>query len=135
MTPENRPTLLYIVRKHNSLNGLRFVVIEFFLVTAAALFISFERHNSWARRGGQQRRRHCGKCDGCHAIAVAQIRGHDKDEGFLKIRSSQFRANVGQEHPRPGAHTIMVLVSVLIPLLLVALLWQQKIRDSRTKPR
>ena len=46
-------------------------------------------------------------------IAVAQIHNHDDNEGLLKIRSSQFRARVSQEHPKPATHTLIVLVSVL----------------------
>lgn len=133
MTPENRPTLLYILREHNSLNGLRFVVIEFFLVAATALFISLSGILHGRALVGIIGAGIAANAVAVIAIAVVQIYNHDKDEGFLKIRSPQFRAHVRQEHPKLGAHTLIVLVSVLTPLLLVALLCLQRIRAS-TKP-
>jgi hypothetical protein len=133
MRKENKPTLLYIVREHNSLSGLRLVVIEFLLVILAALLIS-----SSGVLHGRVLLAIVGIGVSVNALAViaialAQIRHHDKNEGLLKIRSSQVRAKVGQEHPNLGAHTLIVLVSVLMPFLLVAVLSLQRARNSPDK--
>jgi hypothetical protein len=134
MREENKSTLLYIVREHNSLNGLWFVVIEFLLVILAALWISLDGglhgHKSVAVAG-------IGisvNALAVIAIAIAQIRDHDTNEGILKIRSPQFRAKVGQEHPNLGAHSLIVLVSVLVPFLLIGLVSLQRARNSPNKP-
>jgi hypothetical protein len=133
MREEDKPTLLYIVREHNSLNGLRFVLIEFLLVVFAALLIS-----SSGVLHGHVLVAFVGVGISVNAlaviaIAIAQIRGRDKNEVLLKIRSSQFRAKAGQEHPNLGGHTLIVLVSCLVPFLLVALLSLQRARNSPDK--
>jgi hypothetical protein len=93
------PRLLYIIREHNSLNGLRFVVFEFFLVVLAALWIS-----SSGMIHGRLLMSIVGIGISVNALAVigiaaVQIRNHDKNEGFLKMRSPQFRAALSREHP------------------------------------
>jgi hypothetical protein len=128
MVGKNKSTLLDIVREHNSLNGLRFVVSEFVLVILAGLLISssgvFHGRVLVAIAGiGIS-----GNAIAIVAIAISQIRSHDQNEGILNIRSKQFRAKVGQAHPNLGSHTLIVLASVLVPFLLVTVLFLQRTR-------
>ena len=134
MRAENKSTLLAMLREHDGLNGLRFVVVEFVLVTVASLLISLS---------GILHDRILAAIFGIGiaanavaviAIAVAQIRNHDENEGLLKLHSIQFRVRVSQEHPKLGTHTLIVLVSVLMPFLLVALLYLRRIGRSPAKP-
>ena len=127
-------TLLHMIREHNRLNGFRFVIIEFCLVTLAALFISVSGilHGEWpvALIGTGI----AANAVAVIAIAVAQIRDHEQSEGLRKLRSSQFRADIGQKYPKLSSHTVVLLVSILIPLLLVALLHVQRLRPLPKRP-
>jgi hypothetical protein len=121
-------TLLQMIRDHNRLNGFRFVIIEFSLVTLAVLFISLGGvlHGEWpvALIGAGI----AANAAAVIAIAVAQIRDHEESEGLLKLRLSQYRADIGRKYPHLSSHTVIFLVSILIPLLLVALLYVQRLR-------
>lgn len=133
MHRESTPTFAQMIREHNSLNGLRFVLLEFFLVIVAALWISYS---------GMIHDRLLMSIVGIGisvnalaviVIAAVQIRNHDKNEGFLKMRSPQFRAALGREHPNLGSHTFIVMLSVLVPFLLAALLTLQTVKSSSDK--
>ena len=127
-------TLLQMIREHNRLNGFRFVIIELFVVALAALFISVSGvlHGRWpvALIGTGI----AANAVAVIAIAVAQMRDHEQSEGLLKLRSSQFRADIGQKYPKLSSHTVVLLVSILIPFLLVALLYVQRPRPQPKKP-
>jgi hypothetical protein len=131
----SKPGLLDIVREHNSLNGLGFVVIEFSLVALAALFIALSgalHHRALISIAG------AGifvNALAVIAIAAAQIGNHDNSEGILKIRSPQFRAQIRREHPDLGKHSLLVMVSVLSPFLLVASLFLRDIKRRTSRKR
>jgi hypothetical protein len=133
MRRESTLGLLDMVREHNSLNGLRFVVLEFLLVIAAALliFLSGIVHGrillSLAGIGI------VANALAVIIIAVAQILHRDKDEGLLKMHSPQYRATLSRERPHLVSHTTTVTLSVLIPFLLVALLLVTPVSTARDK--
>lgn len=122
--------LLHIIREHNRLNGFRFVVIEFSLVTLAAIFISVGGllHRNWpmAFIGAGI----AANAMAVIAIAVAQIRDHEQGDGLLKFRSAQFRADIRSQHPKLSTHTVVLVVSVLMPFLLAVLLYVQRFQAS-----
>jgi hypothetical protein len=131
MSDAHENTLRQIIREHNQLNGFRFVIVEFFVVALAALFISVS---------GILRSKLLVALIGLGiaanafvviAIAIAQIRNHESSEGLLKFRSAQFRARIAQKHPNLSSHTTVLFVSILVPFLLVALLGMQSL--SRRK--
>jgi hypothetical protein len=133
MSAEEKKTVAYMVREHNSLNGFRLVIIEFLLVVLAAGLISL---------GGILHGRLLIAVSAAGivlnaaaviAIARAQMRHGEPSYGILKFRSLQFRAQVGPDHPRLTTHTLVVFGSVLIPFLLVALLYLQRPRPSPGK--
>jgi len=134
MCEGNENTLLHMIREHNRLNGFRFVIIEFSVVNLAALFISVGGilNGKWpvALIGAGI----AANAVAVIAIAVAQIRDREQSEGLLKLRSSQFRADIGQKYPKLSSHTILLLVSILVPLLLVALLYVQRLRRLPKNP-
>jgi sugar phosphate permease len=127
-------TLLQMIREHNALNGFSFVIAEFSVVALAALFIcaSGILHGRWpvAFAGAGI----AANAIAVIAIAVIRIRNREQSQGLLKFRSAQFRADIGQKHPKLSSHTTVLLVSILIPLLLVALLYVQRPRPVPKKP-
>jgi hypothetical protein len=131
MGTDNENDLLAVVREHNRLNGFGLVMVEFFLVTLAALLIAIA-----GIVHGRILLAIIGVGIGVNAITVititaAQIRDHEQSEGLLKLRSSEFRASLAQKNPNLSRHTMLVFVSTLVPFLLVALLLLQ--RDHRHK--
>jgi hypothetical protein len=129
MSSQGRPNLLAIVREHNSLNGLRFVLVEFLVVALAAAFIAI---------GGILQSRGISAIAGIGiaanavvviVIAAAQLRAHDQNVGILKFGSVELRARIAREYPHLNAHTTAVLVCVLIPFLLLAVALVQRIKD------
>jgi hypothetical protein len=115
-------TLAAIVREHNRLNGFGLVIVEFILVLFAALFISAS-----GVIHGRGLIAMAGAGVAVNAIAIIamsafQIHSHERSEGILKLRSSEFRAKLQRENPRLNTHTFIVLFTALFPFLLVAVL-------------
>lgn len=110
-----------MIREHNSLNGLRFVLIEFLAVTLAAIWIGVAaglHHRVGMVLAG------CGIAANGLAvmiIAAAQLRAHDTNIGLLKAWSAKYRTRMALDFPELERHTILIVIFVLIPFLLVFL--------------
>jgi hypothetical protein len=108
------------IREHNHLNGITFVIGEFVLVTAAALFISV----GFAREGNV-----LGTILAAGTtlnslvvlgFAIASFTQGERGAGISKLFSSTYRANVEREHPSLMADTLVLTAAVLVPYFLAA---------------
>lgn len=118
--------MLAMIREHNTLNGLRFVLVEFLVVTLAALWIGvgtgLHRQVGMALAG-------CGiAANGLAAliIAAAQLHAHDANIGLLKAWSAKHRARIARDFPDLTRHTTLIVVFLLVPFLLVLLLSMER---------
>jgi hypothetical protein len=95
-----------------------FVVIEFIVVGLAALLIGAGGliHASYgAALAGLGVAINASSIVG---IAVLQIRGGDESHGLLKLRSSDYRAQLRRDYPDLDKQSVLIMVTVLVPFLL-----------------
>ncbi len=110
-----------VLYEHNTLNGFRFVLVEFTVVALAALFIgeaTFVQGNFLWPVG----------CLGVAANAAAvcatvvrQMRRGERSNGFLESYSREGREKIRKEHPQLGMHTLQIVGAALVPFLLAIL--------------
>lgn len=107
------------VLEHNSLNGLVFVTVEFFLIMFGALFIAW---SGWIH--GNIVLIIFGIGVAANALTVALMALHQRmnnepDEGIMKVWSSTARQRIAAEHPNLGTRTLAIVISTIIPFMLV----------------
>lgn len=107
-----------IIQEHNRLNGLRFSVSEFALVTVAALFIAFGGYRNnlgWAMVGGIGIT--INSLTVC-LIGIRQILAREPSGSILDFRRSSHRERVGHSVPNLGRHTLVICLFTIIPFVL-----------------
>ena len=117
-----RKNLTEIIREHNSLNGLRLVLVEFLLVAGAAAWICVAEavHHDWL--GSIAGAGIALNAAAVTMIAVRQLRVGDENIGIIKAGSKAYRSRIARDHPGVSGNTIRVMLFVMIPFLLVGML-------------
>jgi len=123
--------LLKIVREHNRLNGVRFVIAEFVLVAVAALLIALSgkvhQHGLVTLAGAGILMNSLTVI----AVAMGQIRAGERGQGLSRLVSPDDRAALGQKYPGLALDTLILLLFVLSPFLLPLWLLLERIWHSR----
>jgi hypothetical protein len=110
-----------ILYEHNTLNGFRFVLVEFSLIVLAALFLAVAAflQGSILWFVGW-----CGVAVNALAVCatvVQQMRRGERSQGLVESYSRQGRERIRREHPQLGRHTLQIVGAALVPFLLAIL--------------
>ena len=119
-----------ILYEHNTLNGFRFVLAEFVFVTLVALLLGVAtwRHGDMLCAVGW-----LGMAVNAAAVCgtvIEQMRRGERRNTRVEAYGHQGRAKSRREHPQVGAHTLQIVVAVLVPFLLALL----TLMDRPSKP-
>ena len=110
-----------ILCEHNTLNGFRFVLVEFTVVALAALFVGavtlFQGSVPWSIGWLGVAVNAAAVC----ATVIQQIRRGERSNGFAESYSRVGREKIRRERPHLGTHTLQIVGAALVPFLLALL--------------
>jgi hypothetical protein len=110
-----------ILYEHNTLNGFRFVLVEFTVVAVAALFVGavtlLNGSALWSIAWLGVAVNAVAVC----ATVVQQIRRGERSNSLAESDSRAGRERIRREHPHLGTHTLQIVGAALVPFLLALL--------------
>jgi hypothetical protein len=119
-----------VLYEHNTLNGFRFVLVEFAMIALAAIFLAvatFLKGSILWPVGW------CGVAVNAGAVCatvVHQMRRGERSQSLAELFSREGRERIRRAHPQLGWHTILIVGAMLVPFLLAVLTIIE--RPSRT---
>lgn len=113
--------MLELLYEHNTLNGFWFVLIEFVLVAAVALFlgVAYLAHGRvlWAVAWLGIAVNAGAVC----ATVIGQMRRGERSGSLAETYSQANREAIRRDHPRLDVHTLQIVVAAAVPFLLAVL--------------
>lgn len=120
--------MIRLIREHNTLNGLRFTVIEFMVMAVVVVGFAIYVANAGASVFAIGLLGVGANCVVVAAVGIRSLQAGQQDQSLAATFSPSSRARILQEHPHAQRATWALSALTLIPFAVVAAVFAGRVR-------